>query len=63
MSNGKPRLVLLGGRRITAADLARMFAALTGRTADVTPEQLSEVDRQLDQRYADLRRRDDEEQR
>jgi hypothetical protein len=40
-----------------------MFAALTGRTADVTPEQLAEVDRQLDQRYADLRRRDDEEQR
>jgi hypothetical protein len=63
MSNGKPRLVLLGGRRIIAADLARMFVALTGRTADVTPEQLSEVDRQLDQRYADLRRRDDEEQR
>jgi len=63
MSNEKPRLVLLGGRRITAADIARMFAILTGRAADMTPEQLAEVDRQLDQRYAELRRRDDEGQR
>jgi hypothetical protein len=60
MSNEKPRLVLLGGRRITAADIARMFGILTGRAADMTPEQLAEVDRQLDQRYAELRRRDDE---
>ncbi len=41
-----------GGKRITAEDLARMFKALTGK--DSTPEQLAKSQKKLDEAYARL---------
>ena len=48
----KPKLVLAGGqgRRITAADVARMFKSLTGK--ETPPEEMVDLQKRLDEVYA-----------
>ena len=50
-SRSRPVLVG-GGKRIVAEDVARMFKALTGK--DSTPEQLDKSQKKLDEAYARL---------
>jgi hypothetical protein len=50
-SRSRPVLVG-GGKRITAEDVARMFKALTGK--DPTPEELANSQKKLDEAYARL---------
>jgi hypothetical protein len=51
-NNDKPALVMLGGRRITALHIARMYQKLTGRVP--TADQVAAAQRALDSRYAEL---------
>jgi hypothetical protein len=51
-NNDKPALVMLGGRRITALHIARMYQKLTGRTPSA--DQIMEAQRSLDRAYAEL---------
>jgi hypothetical protein len=52
MTNEKPRLVLLGDRRIAGLDLAKMFRNLTGWL--FTVDQVMDAQQALDARYAEL---------
>jgi hypothetical protein len=62
MTTDRPKLVLLGGGRITAADVAKMFEALTGREAGLTLDEHDRLDRQLARAYDRLERKDDGEE-
>jgi hypothetical protein len=54
MSELKPKLVLLHGRMITAANIAKMFKALTGSEPEVSPEWLERTNKELEEAYAKL---------
>jgi hypothetical protein len=49
-NDGRPRLFLMGGRRLTAGDVASLYKALTGK--DATPADLEQACHQLEQAYA-----------